>query len=241
MDRYEFLQIAKDFDDNYLINENEDSFIRKNIKEKALKNKQTIKEYLSCDDTMPLQWYSQLDYSKIKQLTLLDNDSNPFYELYDYKPEALKYFFKVLNETNLLLKYYEIYKIDRLRSNEEQVSLATKYEEVIKDLKILKYKTDIIDKLEARRKQLTKNNFIYLTKDRIFQNFLSKMHFVYDIQTDTESFHTRQPVVKTVNKIICKYFDEDNTFTRKTDILKLKPFHYTFETQKEIIVHHRMS
>lgn len=242
MDRYEFLQIAKDFDDNYFINEKEDNFIRKNIQEEAFRNNQTIKEYLSSDYTIPLQYYSQIDYPKIKQLTLLSKDSNPFYELYGYKPESLELFFRILNETDLLLKYYDIYEIDRLRTYNEREELSKKYTAVINDLKAIKSNTNIIERLEVRKQNLTNKTFINLTERRIFESFLSKMHNVYLLQTDQEPGITRGKVVTLVNNIIDKYFGyKISKFSRKIDLLKLESFHYTFETRKEIIVHHRMS
>ncbi len=240
MGRERFLKLLKEFDDNYILGE----IALESFEKEAKENNQTLKQFMSGSDNMPIQWYSQINYNRIKQITQehdeSENKGNAFTPFYCLGDEKLDSFFHTLHKTKLFLTYFEEYNLNNHRDYKSRESLIKKYNTIIEDLKGIKEDDKTISSLETRMKSLKSQPI--LTKRRIYENLLL---FIYVVLTKNKErpFRLTDKIANITNKIIVEYFGENENdnrlqFSRKTDINRLVEHTYKFETMKPISIWH---
>jgi len=233
MGRDRFLAELKIFDDYYT------SFLEhkeelETFDKVAKENNQTIKEYFSQKAKPTLYFFSQIDFQKIKQITLSSN--NPFKYFYDWGDDELYSLFKLLHTTNLFLKYYEAGKLDQLRKYEQRKSMRNKYKAVIEDLEaIFGDNHDWIEYLKNRHEALGEPPTI--TERRIFENLLLG---VCTIGTATDNYrdHPTPKEAEVVNALISEYFGKDIKFSTKQSFNSFKAYYYQVESREGIRLIH---
>jgi hypothetical protein len=213
-----FLQIIKEFDENYCIDQEMKEYII--VENNTYKQSCIIKKY-------PLQHYSQIDFQKMKHLC---NSTKIFKSFYTLSDTQIDIFVHILNRTNLFLKYYDKYQWNNLRTEKERKALQKHYLKVIEDLETI---TDekTMEILKTRSKGLDKK--LTITERKIFENLLFFMKLLFNKQTPLTD-----KTINTVNDIIKSYFDKDITFSRKIDVNRFTEYHYTVETQQDIKLYH---
>ena len=229
MGREKFLKHLKEFDDTYV----SDGMMK--VIEYSIQPNQTPKEFLSSQPKPTLQYYSQIDYEAIRSITNLPNEDNPFSEFYNLDELGLRLFFKALHNTNLFLKYYEKFELDRLRSYSSRQALKEKYKAVLEDIKTIGADELTIKTLENRIKGL--ETPLTITERKIFENLLFWVTFALKGKLK----HPKQPtnkIAKLTNQIIDLYYGKTYKFSRKMNLKNFKTYHYTMETAGTIPLTH---
>jgi len=230
MNRDKFLKYAKEFDDNYCV--------AKTLGEDSTRDypNKTIKEaILARHESPPIQWYSQIKYSKIEHITLSNN--NCFEPFYSFDDKGLYNLFGILHKTGMLLEYFDKYSLDILRTTREQEALAKHYDKVIADVEAKYFdEKEILDFLQNRSDYL-KTKVNYISKRNIFENLL--VSIIILLAQNEKDYKLTEKKVEIVNKIIYDYYDEENIrFSRKININNFIKSVYTFEIATKIEITH---
>jgi len=225
MGRERFLRLAKEFDDNH-VSLNYDDIKDEVIKITTEKNI-TIKK---CFEKSKIFYItSEINLNKIKNITF--HEDNPFKYFYMNSDKQLKIFFEVLHYTNIILKDNGFYS---LRDAKSRNSLVLKYEAVIEDLQEYTFYNGMgrIRDLEERKNILTRKPT--LTKRKVFENLLFNVWVFYKYCNGKKDIKTTQKIADITNQLIKDYFDEDITFSRKTDMKKFIQYNYYLDNEKKI-------
>jgi len=240
MDREKFLKLAKDFDENYTPLVQNKYLARQEIKiakaKDKVETKYTIKKIMETKDN--LRDYSQLNYSKLRNFTYSQQGNKKVGEtdktifdiyLYNMKDEQIIELLHAIHITELFLKYYELYELDRNRSYAEKDRLVKIYQKVIEDMEIIDGSKSTIKELKLRISTITNEGDTQITKRRIFENLLYQ---IYKIQRVEESKKEIKSIPRKVNEltniIIADYFSIDITFSRATKIKDFEEYAYAF-------------
>ena len=247
MDRDRFLRLLKKFDDNYTVFSDDEEIFRI-VKAEVQKENMTIKEYFSKKEKPTLCYFSQIDYTRIENLTQYNVEDyifsktpiaecpNPFTSFYHLEEEKLVTLFRTLHITNLFLAYFEDIQFDRLRTYKERQSLIKKYDSVIEDLEITTTLEDnAMNILKNRRESL--KDAPTITEKRIFENLLFGV-FVVLADRDKKTFSLTDRIANITNLIIEHYYSKRYNFSKNTNIGNFIDYHYTIETAKPMILFH---
>lgn len=211
MDRRKFLKFLQEFDNNYTTYQGS---LRDTVIEEAKEKNITVKETFK--DSKNLSLFSQINYSKIHNLTNTNNLFSPFYNI-EYS--KLEVFFKALHTTEYLLINKE--RLTNLRTYRERQSLIKKYQAVIADMESIN--SNNLEWLRNRQNELTKETT--LTERKIFENLL---FIVFKTLRGSQEQLTVK-IVNTVNEIITHYFNvKDISFTHKVDLNRLNKKIYRY-------------
>jgi len=231
MTRKEFLELLKEFDDNYISGGDKNS-LKEYFENEAKENNQTLKECLKNKDS--LNMYSQIDRTRLHNL-VMDNDKL-FKDFYHLDKDTLEVLFYNLHITDLFLKYYQEYRFDRLRTYASRQLMIKKYKGVIEDLKITTSITSKeIERLENRIKGLKIQPTI--TEQRIFQNLLYWVAYVL-ADKNTKDFKVTNKIANITNQIIELYYQKDSNFSKQIKLGSFTDYHYTIESALPIILMH---
>lgn len=231
MGRDNFLRRLKEFDDNYCLGCESSEDEKNYFMNEASREGKTLKEYLS--EKKVLQWYSQINYKKIEQITI--NSDNPFTHFYKLDDLFFEIFAYNLHKTSLFLKYYEDRHFDRLRTYKARQSLQKKYKKIIEDLILIETDEKIIEVLKNRMNGLSIQPTI--TERRIFENLLYAIMVCLGDSRD-EKINLTKKIADIANKIIKDYYNKDYIFSKNTSVHTFTEYHYTVETAHAIILSH---
>jgi len=231
MGRKKFLDLLKKFDDNYILGGDKNPS-KGYFENEAKENNQTLKQCFKSKGTR--QWYSQIDRTRLHNLVMSKDEL--FKDFYYLSEKELEPLFYNMHVTDLFLKYYKEYRLDRLRTYDARQRMIQKYKDVIEDLKVTtSIKSEEIERLENR--VITLKNQPTITERRIFENLLFWVSYVL---TDKSKpvFHVTEKRANITNEIVKHYYKKTSNFSKGTKLGDFIDYHYTIELAEPTVLMH---
>ena len=243
--RDEFIKKIIQMNDFYYANKDDYKFLA----DKRIKSGKftTYREYFeTLEHDYPI---SYVEINRIKQITLRNNlKDNPFIVFYEIDEGILQKIFDLLAKTHRALNYYYAHaeKMRDLKARDTHKNISRKIQDVIdyvretdEDVKEENSKknngTITVEYLYGLKNSLLNNHY---TKRQLYQNFLFEMHNILKDKSHNSKKITKAKIYSIVNSIIIRYFDDEESFTLKTNINKFTSQKYIYETMEGITLRH---
>lgn len=247
-----FINEFERFDNFYLF----DDVLLPYIEEK--KKEANCKTYKDCLKDKPM-YLSNVKINEIKRITQNTTfEDNPFIEFYEMGKEDIKELFEIFVKAEKNIRYYNDYanKMRDLKTRDNKNNISKKISDVMEyieaiDKEVMEYlysdnhhsKGNHNDRgikaynyLKYLKGGLSNNHF---TRRQAYQDFLYRMNKFLDGKTDkSDKPFSKRKIVKIVNLIIEKYFEDDEYFTEKTQVSKFVKAKYIYETMAGIELYH---